>query len=166
MSASNPVLTVADVRFSVLAKLLARFGLSLRLLDPDEPITGSFWGEPEAGVVKRCVYVRPDTPVHSLLHEACHVICMDETRRAGLNRDAGGDDIEEAAVCYLQILLADYLPGVGHERLMRDMDTWGYSFRLGSSRAWFESDAADARAWLLDHGLLNGTDRPAFTLRK
>ena len=41
-------------------------------------------------------------------------------------------------MCYLQILLADALHGVGRERLMQDMDEWGYSFRLGSTRAWFE----------------------------
>ncbi len=157
---------VADVRFSKLTGLLGRFGLSLELLDDDAPITGSYWGEPEAGVVRRRVYVRLDTPVHSLLHETCHVICMDEDRRAGLEGDAGGDDIEEAAVCYLQIVLADYLPGVGRDRLMQDMDSWGYSFRLGSSRAWFESDAADARAWLLDHGLLSAAGRLLFELRK
>jgi len=163
---TTSVLRVADVRFSKLTELLARFGLSLELLDDDAAITGSYWGEPEAGVVGRRVYVRLDTPVHSLLHETCHVICMDEKRRTGLERDAGGDDIEEAAVCYLQILLADCLPGVGRDRLMQDMDSWGYSFRLGSSRAWFESDAADARAWLLEHGLLSAAGTPLFVLRK
>jgi hypothetical protein len=163
---TNPVLRVADVRFRKLTELLGRFGLSLELLDDDAAITGSYWGEPEAGVVRRRVYVRLDTPVHSLLHEACHVICMDEGRRAALERDAGGDDIEEAAVCFLQIVLADYVPGVGRDRLMQDMDSWGYSFRLGSSRAWFESDAADARAWLLDHGLLSAAGTPRFELRK
>jgi len=166
VNASSTVLTVADVRFSKLAQLLARFGLSLRLLEDDVPITGSFWGEPEAGIVRRCVFVRLDTPIHSLLHETCHVICMDESRRSGLERDAGGDDLEEAAVCYLQIILADYLPGVGRDRLMRDMDAWGYSFRLGSSQAWFESDADDARAWLLDRKLLDASGVPAFSLRK
>jgi hypothetical protein len=163
---TNPVLRIADVRFRKLTELLGRFGLSLGLLDDDAPITGSYWGEPEAGVVRRRVYVRRDTPVHSLLHETCHVICMDGNRRAGLERDAGGNDIEEAAVCYLQILLADHLPGVGRDRLMQDMDAWGYSFRLGSSRAWFESDAADARAWLLEHGLLSAAGTPVFALRK
>lgn len=166
MPVATPVLRVADVRFRKLTELLARFGLSLELLDDDAAITGSYWGEPEAGVVGRRVYVRLDTPVHSLLHETCHVICMDENRRTGLERDAGGDDIEEAAVCYLQILLADCLPGVGRDRLMQDMDSWGYSFRLGSSRAWFESDAADARAWLLEHGLLSAAGTPLFVLRK
>jgi hypothetical protein len=158
-------LRVADVRFSKLTGLLARFGLSLELLDDDAPITGSYWGEPEAGIVGRRVHVRLDTPVHSLLHETCHVICMDEERRAGLECDAGGDDIEEAAVCYLQIALADCLPGVGGDRLMQDMDAWGYSFRLGSSRAWFEGDAGDARAWLLEHGLLGAAGDPVFVLR-
>ncbi len=166
MSTSNAVLRVADLRLSRLSRLLGRFGLSLQLLDDDAAITGSYWGGPEAGIVGRCVYVRRDTPIHSLLHETCHVICMDEKRRAGLDRDAGGNDLEEAAVCYLQIALADYLPGVGRDRLMQDMDAWGYSFRLGSSRAWFESDAADARAWLLHHGLLRDNGVPAFALRK
>ena len=166
MNTNEPVLRVADVRFSKLSQLLGRFGLSLQLLDDDAPITGSFWGEPEAGIVKRCVYVRLDTPVHSLLHETCHLICMDGKRRSGLERDAGGDDLEESAVCYLQILLADYIPGVGRGRLMQDMDAWGYSFRLGSCRAWFESDAADACAWLLDHGLLGDNGTLVFALRE
>ena len=166
MPDTTSVLRVADVRFSKLSELLSRFGLSLQLLDDNAAISGSFWGEPEAGIVGRSVYVRLDTPIHSLLHETCHVICMDEQRRAGLDRDAGGDDIEEAAVCYLQVVLADYLPGVGRDRLMRDMDAWGYSFRLGSSRSWFESDAGDARAWLLDRGLLSAAGTPAFVLRK
>ena len=56
------------------------------------------------------LYVRADTPVHSLLHELSHYVCMTPERRAGLDRDAGGDDAEECAVCYLQILLADELP--------------------------------------------------------
>ncbi len=166
MPDTTSVLRVADVRFSKLSELLSRFGLSLQLLDDNAAISGSFWGEPEAGIVGRSVYVRLDTPIHSLLHETCHVICMDEQRRAGLDRDAGGDDIEEAAVCYLQVVLADYLPGVGRDRLMRDMDAWGYSFRLGSSRSWFESDAGDARAWLLDRGLLSAAGTPAYVLRK
>ena len=33
--------------------------------------------------------------------------------------------------------------------MMQDMDSWGYSFRLGSAQAWFERDAEDARHWLL-----------------
>ena len=160
------VLVVADLRYSDLVRLLSRYGLSLALLDDDAPITGSYWGEPEAGIVGRCVYVRLDTPVHSVLHEAGHVICMNAERRDCLDRDAGGDDVEEAAVCYLQVVLAGHLPGAGRDRLMTDMDRWGYSFRLGSTRAWFESDAGDARQWLLAHGLLTPADNPVFALRR
>jgi hypothetical protein len=109
--------------------------------------------------------VRGDTPLHSILHEACHYVCMDAGRRGGLHTDAGGDYDEESAVCYLQILLADQLPGLGRERMMADMDAWGYSFRLGSARAWFERDAADARAWLQKHEIIAQEDRPTFRKR-
>ena len=36
----------------------------------------------------------------------------------------------------------------GIERAFADMDAWGYSFRLGSARAWFEQDAEDAADYL------------------
>jgi hypothetical protein len=39
---------------------------------------------------------------------------------------------------------------------MADMDAWGYSFRLGSTRAWFENDAEDARAFLAARSLHPG----------
>jgi hypothetical protein len=101
------------------------------------------------------LYARPDTPLHSVLHEAAHFICMAPERRSGHDRDAGGDDAEECAVCYLQLLLAGALPQCGLERACADMDEWGYSFRLGSTRAWFERDAGDARLWLLSAGVIN-----------
>jgi hypothetical protein len=137
-----------------LALVLHHYGLSLTLTAPHEEIPGSYWGDAEAGLKGDVLYARLDTPVHSVLHEASHYVCMTPERRAGLERDAGGDDPEESAVCYLQILLADALSGVGRERLMQDMDAWGYSFRLGSTRAWFEGDATDAFAWLLDHEVI------------
>jgi len=151
---------------SSVRSLLSRYGLSIREAPAGQPIPGSFWGDDEAGLLGDCVFVRPDTPLHSILHEACHCICMDELRRAGLNTDAGGDYDEENAVCYLQILLADELPGFGRDRMMADMDAWGYSFRLGSARAWFERDADDAREWLKRHGLLTGGECPTFELRR
>jgi hypothetical protein len=135
--------------------LLDRYGLQLRLVAPDEIIPGSYWGEREAGLIGAKVFARLDTPVHSVLHESAHFICMTPERRAGLDTDAGGDDAEESAVCYLQIVLADSLPNVGKERMCRDMDEWGYSFRLGSAGAWFAEDAEDARAWLIRNGLLD-----------
>jgi hypothetical protein len=135
--------------------LLDRYGLQLRLVAPDEIIPGSYWGEREAGLIGAQVFARLDTPLHSVLHESAHFICMTPERRAGLDTDAGGDDAEESAVCYLQIVLADSLPNVGGQRMCRDMDEWGYSFRLGSAAAWFAEDAEDARAWLIRHGLLD-----------
>lgn len=139
--------------------LLARYGLQLVLVAPQELIPGSYWGESEAGLIDDRLYTRLDTPMHSVLHEASHYICMSAERRTGLVRDAGGDDAEESAVCYLQILLADELPGVGRERVFRDMDEWGYSFRLGSAQAWFEGDAEDARLWLTEHGVVTPEGR-------
>ena len=161
----NDVLSVADVGPQKLDALLARFGLSLVVQPAGAPITGSFWGDSEAGIVDQTVFVRADTPVHSFLHETCHVICMDAERRRRLDRDAGGDDLEESAVCYLQILLADAIDGVGRDRLMSDMDAWGYSFRLGSTRAWFEQDAGDARTFLEKHELIDDMGEPTWRLR-
>ena len=144
---------------------MARYCLELRVQVSAEPITGSFWGEREAGIVGHTVFVRNDTPIHSLLHEACHIICMTSERRGQLQTDAGGDALEEAAVCYLQLILADEIAGVGCKRLMRDMDAWGYSFRLGDTASWFERDAEDARKWLIDHALLSASGAPTFMLR-
>jgi len=140
-----------------LALLLGRYGLTLTLVGPHEAIPGSYWGDSEAGLRGDSLYARLDTPLHSVLHEAGHYVCMSPERRAGLDRDAGGDDLEESAVCYLQVLFADELPHVGRERLFVDMDSWGYSFRLGSSHAWFEQDAEDARDWLREHGIIDSS---------
>ena len=158
------VLVVGDLDTDDVRRLLGRFGLDMRCVGADDAIPGSYWGEPEAGIIRTNVYMRADTPVHSVLHETCHIICMDIGRRSSLDRD-GGDDLEEAAVCYLQVLLADELPGVGRQRLMGDMDVWGYSFRLGSTARWFSEDAADAAAWLLEHGLLAESLTPSFRIR-
>ena len=147
------------------ALLLRRYGMEFVLIAPEELIPGSYWGDSEAGLKADWLYARLDTPVHSVLHEASHYICMTPERRSGLDRDAGGDDPEESAVCYLQVLLADELQGVGRERLCSDMDEWGYSFRLGSTRAWFKEDAQDARAWLVGHGVIDAQGRLTGHLR-
>lgn len=161
----SQVLTCAELGITPLRTLFARYGVAVVEVPPDTPIPGSWFGDPEAGIIQRTVYVRGDTPVHSALHEGCHLICMDEARRAKLHTDAGGDYDEENGVNYLQILLADFLPGVGRARMMADMDAWGYTYRLGSARAWFEHDAEDARDWLLRHGLIDAEDTPTFRLR-
>ena len=159
------VLLCSEITLESLRELLGRFGLSLEVVGDGEPIPGSWFGEPEAGIIARRVIVRGDTPVHSALHEACHLICMDEQRRATLHTNAGGDYDEENAVNYMEITLASLLPEVGYARILADMDAWGYTFRLGSAQAWFEQDAEDARQWLLSHDLLDAAGQPTWCLR-
>jgi len=161
---ATAVVRVATDPDASLAALACRYGLELAFCAPGDALPGSYWGESEAGLRGNTLYVRPDTPVHSLLHELSHFVCMSAERRDSLDRDAGGDDEEECGVCYLQILLADELPMLGRERMLRDMDAWGYTFRLGSARRWFEEDAADARRWLLGRRLIDARDRVTFRL--
>jgi hypothetical protein len=159
------VLRVGDEAHESILTLVCRYGVTLRMRAAGEPLPGSYWGESEAGVRDDELFVRADTPLHSLLHELSHYVCMSGERRAGLDRDAGGDDAEECAVCYLQILLADELPALGRERMLADMDVWGYTFRLGSARAWFGDDAADACIWLRRNGVVDEHLRPTYQLR-
>jgi hypothetical protein len=160
------VLTLDDPDLRVaLLSLLSPYGLQLEWVIAAAPIPGSYWGESEAGLIGDRLYLRHDTPLHSALHEAAHFVCMTAPRRAALERDAGGDHPEENAVCYLQILWGDQLPSVGRERILADMDAWGYTFRLGSAARWFDEDASDARQWLQreaivrDDGSLTGRCR-------
>jgi hypothetical protein len=162
----SDVLRLRDIGVASVATLLSRYGLQLENVADAQPIPGSYWHEDEAGIIGRSVFVRQDTPLHSVLHESCHTICMDEERRAVLHTDACGEYSEEDAVCYLQILLADRVDGFGRERALQDMDTWGYTFRLGSAKRWFEEDAEDARAWLIQHSLLTPTNDVIFQLRQ
>ena len=153
------MLTLADVPFDDVAALLARYGLQLQHVEDGQPIPGSYWGECEAGLIASTVYARGDTPLHSLLHEASHLIVLPPDRRAAVHTDATDSVEEEDAVCVLQALLGDALPGVGRERVLADMDTWGYTFRLGSARIYFEHDADSAWQWLHARGLADQRQR-------
>lgn len=153
------VLRIRDIAFADAAALLASHGLALEAVADDSPIPGSYWGEDEAGLIGHTVYVRSDTPVHSLLHEACHLIVLPPAHRARVHTDATDSTEEEDAVCVLQALLADAIPGVGRDRILSDMDAWGYSFRLGSARAYVEHDADAAWAWLQARGLVDAQRR-------
>lgn len=152
---ANAVLRMADIDADDVASLLARFGLVLLHVADDTPIPGSYWGEPEAGIIGTTVYARNDTPVHSLLHEAGHLIVLDPHRRAAIHTNATDSIEEEDAVCVLQSVLADALPGVGAQRVLADMDAWGYTFRLGSAHAYVMQDAEAAWQWLVARGLLD-----------
>ena len=154
-TSADAVLRMADIDADPVSSLLAGYGLALLQVADDAPIPGSYWGEPEAGIIGTTVYVRNDTPVHSLLHEAGHLIVLDPHRRSGIHTDATDSIEEEDAVCVLQSVLADALPGVGSQRVLADMDAWGYTFRLGSAHAYVMRDAEAAWQWLVARGLLD-----------
>lgn len=160
------MITIRDVSLDNVRQLLQRYSLQLVIVADDSNIPGSFWGDSEAGLIDTQLYVQNATPLHSLLHEACHYVCMDSSRRNNLHTNAGGDYDEENAVCYLQILLADFVHPLNKSGLMADMNEWGYSFRLGSAEKWFAKDAEDARMWLIKHELINEiTNEPTWKLR-
>ena len=163
---SSAVTPCSNEHFHSLRNLFTAYRLRVERVTDGSGIPGSYWGDSEAGLIGDALFLRSDTPLHSALHEACHYICMDEVRRAALHTDAGGDVPEENAVCYLQGLLADALPGYDRNTLFADMDAWGYSFRLGSARSWFEQDAEDAVAWLRQYGLVNRRIMPTWAVRQ
>jgi|TARA_R110000822_G_scaffold1531_3_gene6967 hypothetical protein len=156
MHSSPPeVLRCAALKASALEVWVAARGMQLHWVAADTTIPGSYWGDEEAGLIGDRLHVRPDTPVHSLLHELAHWLCMDAERRATVDTDACGSDTEEHAVCYLQALLAPTVPGYSRARLFADMDAWGYHFIQGSAAAWFDTDSDDALAYLRTHGLVD-----------
>ncbi len=161
-----PVLLCKDIDINHLQALLVRYGMDIQSVNNNADIPGSFWQPPEAGLIRDSLYIRNDTPVHSALHEACHYICMDQQRRKNLHTDAGGRTaIEEDSVCYLQIVLSNFIPEMKQQRMLSDMDEWGYSFRLGSAKAWFEEDAEDAFEWLLKNKIITVNSKPLWTVR-
>ena len=162
----DSVLLLRDIAFADAAALLARYALQLQPVADDAPIPGSYWGDAEAGLIGSTVHARADTPVHSLLHEAGHLIVLPPDRRAAVHTDATDSIPEEDAVCVLQGLLGDALPGVGRDRVLADMDAWGYTFRLGSARAYVDGDAEDAWAWLQAHGLISESRELLLTRRE
>jgi len=148
------VLRLGEINLGDAVDLLSRYGLNLVIVEDGADIPGSYWGESEAGVIGETVYARRDTPVHSLLHEACHLIVLPLERRRAVHTDATDSVAEEDAVCVLQVLLGDALPGVGSDRILDDMDLWGYTFRTGCARNYYEHDADEAWQWLAERGLV------------
>ncbi|MBT7276275.1 MAG: hypothetical protein P8O19_04195 [Woeseiaceae bacterium] len=149
-----------------LRHLVSKFDLKLKIIIKSQKIPGSYWGDPEAGLIGKTIFVKNNTPLHSFLHEFSHLICMSEELRLKVIRDAKSDDAEESAVCYLQILLADFLQGIERSVLMQDMDDWGYSFRLGSTEIWFQNDASDSIEWLKREKILDKKGNISWLLRK
>lgn len=155
----SSVLLLSDIGFDAPSAMLARYDLRLHRVVDGQSIPGSYWGDSEAGIIGNDVYARADTPVHSLLHEACHLIVLPREKRHNVHTDATDSIEEENAVCLLQALLGDALAGVGAARILSDMDAWGYTFRLGSAQAYFDHDAEDAWQWLTVRGLVDAQRR-------
>lgn len=153
----HAVLPASAVGRATFDELFAPYGLKLRWHHVGGAIPGTYWGEPEAGLIGDTLHARDDTPVQSILHEGCHWVCMAPKRREKLHTNVGGSMLEECGVCYLQILLASGIEAIGEARMLADMDAWGYSFRTGSASSWFREDAEDARAWLEQRGMLCAT---------
>ena len=153
------MLTLADIDEVAVAALLASHGITLARVHDGAPIPGSYWGEPEAGLIGCTVHARGDTPVHSLLHEAAHLVVLPPERRMAVHTDATDSVEEEDAVLVLQVLLADALADVGADRVLADMDAWGYTFRLGSAAAYVHDDAGAAWDWLQARGLVDAHRR-------
>lgn len=155
-----------NIQTDSIRSLFVRYSLNLQHVPVNQDIPYTFWGSPEAGRYKATLFARDDTPIHSLLHEACHYICMPPEQRQSHNIDAGGSVLEENASCFLQILLSDYIDGYDKHIHLHDMNTWGYSFRLGSSARWFYADSDEARKWLIQYGLIDSYNQPTWQLRK
>lgn len=145
--------------------LLNHYGIKVNCFDNHTDIPHSFWGNPEAGRLNEQLYIRGDTPIHSVLHEACHYICMPAVQRAVELADAKGTVDEENATCYLQIILAEHIGGYSRTQILKDMDDWGYSFRLGSAYAWFTRDAHETKQWLINKQIINQQEAPTWKLR-
>ncbi len=155
-----------DLNSDAIRGLLARYGMTIQRIPLDQDIPHSFWGNPEAGRMHEALYIRTDTPIHSMLHESCHYVCMPSTQRKLRAMDAKGTSMEENATCYLQILLADKLQGYDQNQLMKDMDEWGYSFRLGSAKRWFTEDALEVKEWLIKHEIIDQQGEITWQLRQ
>ncbi len=145
--------------------LLNYYGIVVSCYDSSTDIPHSFWGNPEAGRLGEQLYIRGDTPIHSILHEACHYVCMPAKQRSNGLADAKGSAMEENATCYLQIILADHISGYSQTQILQDMDDWGYSFRLGSAYKWFTEDAQETQEWLINEQLINKQGSPTWKLR-
>ena len=66
------VLRIRDIDMQPVTQFLAEQNLSLMTVADDTDIPGSHWGDDEAGLIAGKLYARSDTPLHSVLHEACH----------------------------------------------------------------------------------------------
>src|SRR5690625_8003398 len=79
--AEQSVLRLDELPPGAAENLLQRYGLNLQTVAEGQPIPGTFWGEPEAGIIGGTVAARPDTAGQSLPHEAGHPPARTPVRR-------------------------------------------------------------------------------------
>ncbi|MDB6163306.1 MAG: hypothetical protein JWL98_738, partial [Xanthomonadaceae bacterium] len=58
---NGDVLLLRDIAIADVTALLARYDLQLQVVPDGGPIPGSYWGEPEAGIISNVVHARADT---------------------------------------------------------------------------------------------------------
>ena len=61
---SPNVITCAELPAKALQQLLRAYDLEVIEVSETDTLPGSFWGDPEAGLIGNRLYVRPATPVH------------------------------------------------------------------------------------------------------
>jgi len=59
---STDVLTLEQIDVEFVELMLRSYGLDLVRVDENAPIPGTYWGEPEAGLIGNAIYARGDTP--------------------------------------------------------------------------------------------------------
>ncbi len=64
----STVLKLSEIDHIKLARLPARYNLELIVVDNEEKIPGSFWGDSEAGLVSNKLYARLDTNAEDALN--------------------------------------------------------------------------------------------------
>ena len=148
-----------------LRTVLSFYGIELVEVGKHLSIPYSIWETSEAGRRKNKLYVLGDTPIHSILHETGHFVCMSKKQRCSDTIDAKGSFEEENATCYLQILLSDHVDGFNRKLHLINMDEWGYAFRLGSAAKWCCQDAEDAKSWLQSRQIIDRNECVTWKLR-
>ena len=145
------MLTLSDIDHGHVAALLGAYGLQLVHVDDGETIPGSYWGEPEAGLVGATVYARADTPVHSLLHEAAHLIVLPPEKRTAVHTDATDSIAEEDAVLAVDDGVAVPAHAVGDHR--------------DAGRLRFDGNDPEVLVRAADHSSCLGQDRRNLGVR-
>ncbi|MDB2544126.1 hypothetical protein N9X63_03545 [Woeseiaceae bacterium] len=59
---------IGDFENKELNNLINKYHFKLKILADHETIPASFWGDPEAGLIGKTIFVKKITPLHSFFH--------------------------------------------------------------------------------------------------